>query len=99
MLLLVTGLPSPGKTRFVDALARRLGPNHTIVGALPGAHVGSALLHVHAETDVEALVEGPLLPPSTVNRPELVVRVDWEPVAASVDRVLETLRTRLAVGA
>jgi hypothetical protein len=99
MLLLVTGLPSPGKTRFVDALARRLGPTHTIVGALPGAHAGSALLHIHAETDVEALVEGPLPPRRATQRAELIVRVDWEPVAASVDRVLETLRTRLAVGA
>ena len=99
MLLLVTGLPSPGKTRFVDALSRRLGPGHMIVGALPGAPAGAALLHVHAETDLEALVEGPYQPRHTPPRPELVVRVDWEPVNASVDRVLETMRSHLAVGA
>jgi hypothetical protein len=99
MLLLVTGLPSPGKTRFVDALSRRLGPGHMVVGTLPGAPAGGELLHVHAETDVEALVEGPYLPRQAAPRPELVVRVDWEPVSASVDRVLETLRTRLTVGA
>jgi hypothetical protein len=99
MLLLVTGLPSPGKTRFVDALSRRLGPGHTIVGSLPGAHTGAALLHVHAETDVEALVEGAWPPRHAARRAELVVRVDWEPINTSVDRVLETLRTRLAVGA
>jgi hypothetical protein len=99
MLLLVTGLPSPGKTRFVDALSRRLGPGHTIVGSLPGGHAGSALLHVHTETDVEALVEGRWRPPAAAQPAELVVRVDWEPVNASVDRVLETLRSRHLVGA
>lgn len=99
MLLLVTGLPSPAKTRFVDALSRRLGPGHMIVGALPGAHAGVALLHVHAETDADALVEGPWPPRHAAAPPEVVVRVDWEPVSASVDRVVDTLRTRLAIGA
>ena len=99
MFLLVTGLPSPGKTRFVDALTRRLGPTHMVVGSLPGAAAGTALLHVHTETDVEALVEGAWHGRDDAGSAELVVRVDWEPLTASVDRVVETLRSRLAVGA
>ena len=99
MLLLVTGLPSPRKTRFVDALVRRLGSSHVIVGSLPGAHAGAVLLHVHAETDVEALLEGTPLPDQTARCADLVVRVDWEPLADCVDRVVDALRLRTALGA
>ena len=93
MLLLVTGLPSAGKNRLVDALANRLGRSQVVVGSLPGAHAGS-VLHVHAESDVEALIEGSWgkRPPDAA--PEVVVRVDWEPVEKSVERVLQTLHTR-----
>jgi hypothetical protein len=99
MLLLVTGLPSVGKNRLVDALANRLGPAHVVVGVLPGAHAG-AVLHVHAESDVEALIEGSWRPRPPDHAPEVVVRVDWEALDKSVERVLETLDARLiALGA
>jgi hypothetical protein len=97
MLLLVTGLPSSGKNRLVDALADRLGPNQVVAGWLPGAHAGNAVLHVHAETDLEALLEGEWPDRRAAEQAELVVRVDWEPIEASIDRVMQTLQSR-AIG-
>lgn len=99
MLLLVTGLPSTGKTRLVDALSRRLGGGGIIVGSLPGAHVGT-VLHVHAESDAEALIEGAWRGRDDREAAQVVVRVDWERVDASVERVLQALHARtVAVGA
>ncbi len=88
MLLLVTGLPSPGKARLVDALADRFGSTNIIVGALPGA--GVSVLHVHAETDIDGLVEGSGSR-DTARGARVVVPVDWEPVEQSVERVTATL--------
>jgi hypothetical protein len=68
-----------------------------IVGTLPGAQ-DVAALHVHAETDVEALVEGASPTRDAARRAELVVRVDWEPISVTVDRVVETLRSRFEAG-
>lgn len=94
MLLLVTGLPSVGKNRLVDALANRVGRHQVVVGALPGANVG-AVLHVHAESDVEAMIEGGWKSPPADDPPEVVIRVDWEPLEKSVERVLQLLRARI----
>jgi hypothetical protein len=57
------------------------------------------VLHIHAETDVEAFIEGTSPTREAAKRAALVVRVDWEPVGASVDRVVETLRAHVLVGA
>ena len=91
-LVLVTGLASPGKTRLVEALARRLRPAGIAVQA------GSACstvrgLHVHAETDLDSLIEGHLAR-TPLHQADVVVRVDWEPVERSVTRVIEQLVTR-----
>ena len=93
--LLITGLPSPGKTRLVDALQRRLLPSTIAIrvstdGLLPA----TTALHVHAETDIEALVEGDLPARAYAKGAQLVVPVDWEPVERSVTRVIETLAAR-----
>jgi MoxR-like ATPase len=98
MLLLVTGLPSPGKTRLVDALASRLPGSNIIVGCLPGATPSTVLLHVHAETDVDGLVEGAWCDGAAARDAALVVRVDWEPVEQSVARVIQTLAAHQAGG-
>jgi len=88
VLLLVTGLPSPGKARLVDALAERFGATNILVGALPGG--GASVLHVHAETDADGLVEGHG-PRDTARTARVVIPVDWEPVEKSVARVAATL--------
>ena len=88
MLLLVTGLPSPGKTRLVGALAVRFGSTNIIVGALPGA--GVSVLHVHAEADIDGLVEGSG-PRDAARGARVVIPVDWEPVEQSVARIAATL--------
>jgi hypothetical protein len=94
MLLLVTGLPSPRKTQLVDGLARRIGASCVIVGSLPGGHAGDPVLHVHAESDLEAFVEGEWPDKRAAKRAALVVRIDWEPVETCIDRVLQTLHAR-----
>ena len=103
MLVLVTGLASHGKTRFVDALRHRLTPITIPVYVRHSWPVTAdgTVLHVHAETDVEAMVEGGLPSPEDAAGAELIVPVDWEPVARSVDRVVASLATRgiAAVGA
>ena len=96
LTLLITGLPSPGKTRLVDALQRRLPPADIAIrvssdGPRP---TEPAALHVHAETDFEALVEGDLPARDASKGAALVVRVDWEPVERSVKRVVEILLAR-----
>ena len=96
MVLLVTGLPSQGKTRFVEALASRVGPGNVVVGSLPGANAGAVLVHVHAESDVEALVEGAWPDRTAAKTAAVVVRVDWEPTEVSVERVLRTLHAQVA---
>lgn len=92
-VVLVTGLASLGKTRLVEALDRRLRP------AGIGVHASTACssvrgLHVHAETDLDSLIEGHLVARTPLRKADLVVRVDWEPVERSVTRVIEQLVTR-----
>jgi hypothetical protein len=94
--LLVTGLPSPGKTRLVDALRRRLQPSQVSVCVSSDGPQSAELpvLHVHAETDLEAMVEGALPAGNTAKGAELVVAVDWEPLERSVHRVVNRLIER-----
>jgi hypothetical protein len=91
----VTGLASSGKRRLVSALKERLSPAHLDVHPIsgPAPPPTDRTLHVHAETDLEALVEGGLqsVARDTARGAELVVPVDWEPVDRSVGRVIEAL--------
>lgn len=58
------------------------------------------MLHVHAESDLEAFVEGEWPAKRLAKEAALVVHVDWEPTDVSVDRVLQTLHARaICVGA
>jgi hypothetical protein len=88
VLLVVTGLPSSGKARLVNALAERFGSTNILVGVLPG--LDASVLHVHAETDVDAFVEGSGAR-DAARAARVVVPVDWEPVERSVERVAATL--------
>ncbi len=97
--VIVTGLASPGKTRLVEALRRRLSPARMVVrvGAIRQVrNTEAAVLHVHAETDLEAMVEGGLQPGAreASRRADLLVAVDWERVERSVNRVVEALIAR-----
>ena len=52
--VVVTGLPSPGKTRLVEALRDRLRVDGIAVAPAPEPTDDRPLLRVHAETDLEA---------------------------------------------
>jgi nicotinamide riboside kinase len=95
--VVVTGLASSGKARLVDALRERLAAPHIAVRTAQSSSSGDApSLHVHAETDVEALIEGGLKTVSRheAQRADLVVPVDWESTDRSVDRVVAALHDR-----
>ncbi|MGH9173790.1 MAG: hypothetical protein ACRD1H_05515, partial [Vicinamibacterales bacterium] len=83
----------PGKTLLVDALEGRLRSWNISVRL--GRHAQgpseAPVLHVHAESDLEALVEGGLPERESAKGADLVVAVDWEPVDRSVTRIIETL--------
>jgi len=82
-LLLLTGLPSPGKARLRIAL---LGAGLAVSP--------SGTVHVHAETDLEALLEPELLRETraVAARADLVIPVDWERPEDSVTRVAAFLK-------
>lgn len=94
IVVLVTGLASPGKTRLVEALGRRLRPAGVAVQASTTSCSDVRGLHVHAETDLDSLIEGHLVARTPLHKADVVVRVDWEPVERSVTRVIEQLVTR-----
>jgi hypothetical protein len=97
----VTGLASSGKARLIDALRERLAPVHIDVRAgRPSPPDDAASLHVHAETDVDALIEGGLKTPSRLDaeRADLTVPVDWESTDRSVSRVMAALADRGLTG-
>ena len=96
MLVLVTGLPSATKERFVNALSSRLGAGHVVVSWFYGARPASVHLHVHAGSDAETLVESGWPNRRVGDRPDLVLHVDRETVDSSIDRVLSALRARAA---
>lgn len=95
-IVLVTGLPSSGKARLIDALRQRLAPSGIDVFHQPSSAAGQPALHVHAETDVEALIEGGLKTPSRrdAQRADVIVPVDWESTERSVNRVIAALVDR-----
>jgi hypothetical protein len=80
--VLVTGLGSAGKANVRSATAA--SPSERIV------------LRVHAETDLDAFVEGlvELDERRAARAADLVVPVDWEPLARSVARIMEALIAR-----
>ena len=85
-VLLLTGMPSPGKTRLAVALD---------AAGLSTASV-AARLHVHAESDLEALLEPALLRETRAAGAEadLIIPVDWESTPDSVRRVMTLLSSR-----
>jgi hypothetical protein len=99
--ILVTGTASPGKARLVAALDRALGPDGIAVDAPDQPDEGgSHCLHVHAESDIDALLEsGPGSDGAWARRADLLVPVDWESTLHSVRRVIDGLIARgVAVG-
>jgi hypothetical protein len=82
-LLLVTGMPSPGKARLRAALE----------AAELSIAPPSAPFRVHAETDLEAMLEPGLLRETRAAAAEahIVIPVDWESPEASVRRVIAVL--------
>jgi len=93
-VIVVTGLPSPGKTRLVEALSDRLRNDRITVEASLHANDCRPGIHVHAETDLEALVEGAGSPVAAARGADVVVPVDWESPTRSVARVVELLTAR-----
>ena len=84
-VLLLTGMPSPGKTRLAAALN---------AAGLTTAAAGT--LHVHAESDLEALLEPSLrraIYAAQANA-DLIISVDWESTTESVRRVMTLLSSR-----
>ena len=95
--VLVTGLGSAGKARLVSALARQFeGSDIAVRSTAAAPPADRAVLRVHAETDVEAFVEGGLEVDDrrAARAADVVVPVDWEPLARSVARITEALIAR-----
>jgi hypothetical protein len=92
----VSGLASGGKERLIGALRERLAANRITVRAGAPPEDRGPSLHVHAETDVEALIEGRIRIASRPDgrRPDVIVPVDWESTERSVRRVVEALIDR-----
>ena len=87
-MVLVTGIPSPGKTR--------------LKAALDAAHLAfDVTVRVHAETDLEAMLEPGLLRETraAAANADIVVPVDWEAPEDSVKRVVAALAKGIARGA
>ncbi len=87
-VLLLTGMPSPGKTRLAAAL--------DAAGVFTAS--AAARLHVHAESDLEALLEPALLRETRAAGADadLIIPVDWESTPDSVRRVMTLLSSRRA---
>ena len=94
VVIVVTGLPSSGKARLIDALRVRLGSAGITVEAGRAPNDSSRSLRVHAETDLEALVEGAPVVAQSARDADLIVPVDWESPSQSVTRVVELLIAR-----
>lgn len=92
--VVVTGLPSPGKTRLVEALRDRLRVDGIAVAPAPEPTDDRPLLRVHAETDLEALVEGTPVVARSARGADVIVPVDWEAPSRSVARIVELLIAR-----
>ena len=98
--LLITGIPSPGKARLKAALdAADLGA--ASASAEASADKDARALRIHAETDLEAMLE-PGLQRETraaAAQADIVIPVDWESPADSVKRVIAALARGAARGA
>jgi hypothetical protein len=94
IIVLVTGLASPGKTRLVAALERRLRPAGIAVHTSASSPSTVRGVHVHAETDLDSLIEGHLRSHAPLHTADVTVPVDWERVERSVSRVMEQLVAR-----
>jgi hypothetical protein len=86
--MLLTGIPSPGKARLKAALD---------AAAIPL----DAPLRVHAETDLEALLEPGLQRETSAAaaQADIVIPVDWEAAEDSVKRVVAILSKGATRGA
>jgi hypothetical protein len=85
--MLLTGIPSPGKARLKAALDASIPVD--------------APVRVHAETDLEAMLE-PSLQRETraaAAKADIVIPVDWESPADSVKRVIAVLSKGAGRGA
>jgi hypothetical protein len=93
-LLLITGIPSPGKARLKAALEAAALPIRS------GGPEGPPL-QVHAETDLEAMVEPGVLRETRVAaaKADIVIPVDWEAPEDSVRRVVAALSRGASSGA
>ena len=95
--VLVTGIGSAGKAKLVNALGRQFeGADITVRSAPAASAAHRSVLRVHAETDLEAFVEGglELEDRRAAQAADVVVPVDWEPLARSVARITEALIAR-----
>jgi hypothetical protein len=93
--ILVTGLASPQKGRLVDALATQLDGIAVVVRSVTAlSSPTDIVLRVHAETDLEAMVEGQSDDSASARAADVVVPVDWEPLARSLTRITEALIAR-----
>ena len=95
--ILVSGLASPAKARLIEGLTHQLEALGVVVhSTAEAATPHGAVLRVHAESDLEALVEGDLAAAErrAAGAADLVVPVDWEPLARSIARITEALVAR-----
>jgi hypothetical protein len=93
--VLVTGTTSPGKARLMSALDRALAPAGIVVVSPGRTSATDLVLHVHAEADIDALLEsGPGSEGAWARRADLLVPVDWEATPHSVRRVIAALIAR-----
>ena len=90
-VVVVTGLASPGKARLIDALRQRLACTGVVVESRRPKGDEVLALCVHAETDLEALVEGAPVAARAARDADLIVPVDWEATSRSVARIVEWL--------
>ncbi len=99
--LWITGLPTPAKTRLIEALHARLASQSIQIRLchqntpdeleLDGGR--ALVLHVHAQADADALVEARRITWSS-RSPDLVLATEWEAVGRAVQRILDLLARR-----
>jgi hypothetical protein len=91
-VIVVTGLASARKTELIDALAKQCAGIAIVSRAeRDAASAADVILRVHAETDLEAMVEGRSDDHAAARAADIVVPVDWEPLSRSVVRITEAL--------
>ena len=93
-VVVVTGLPSTGKASLIDALRKRLLHADVVVESRRAIEGEIHTMRVHAETDLEAMVEGAPVASRASRDADMIVPVDWEPTSRSVARIVEWLIAR-----